>query len=118
MQPSRTEVLDRAAMFVTALAAMYAAVYAEKYPVLLPPKFHIDPGGVKYLRIVTTQQYDKAGVVIDGQRSVYCFIDANTGDILKAAGWKAPAKGARGSIFNENCDVGVKATMHGSGLYL
>ena len=32
-------------------------------------------------------------------RSVYCFVDKRNGDILKSAGWKAPAKGARGSVL-------------------
>lgn len=30
--------------------------------------------------------------------SVHAFVDATTGDLLKPAGWKAPAKGARGNI--------------------
>lgn len=34
-----------------------------------------------------------------GQRSVYCFIENETGNILKAAGWKAPAKGVRGNLL-------------------
>jgi hypothetical protein len=33
-------------------------------------------------------------------RSVHVFIDKKTGDILKAAGYKAPAKHARGNIFD------------------
>lgn len=37
----------------------------------------------------------------DSQKCVFCFIDPNTGDIYKAAGWAAPAKGIRGNIFNE-----------------
>lgn len=32
--------------------------------------------------------------------SAYCFIEKETGTILKTAGWKMPAKGARGNIFN------------------
>lgn len=32
-------------------------------------------------------------------RCVYCFIDKENGDILKAAGWEKPAKHARGNIF-------------------
>jgi hypothetical protein len=44
-----------------------------------------------------------ARIVISGraQRSVYCFIDLTNGNILKAAGWKAPApNGVRGNIAN------------------
>ena len=37
-----------------------------------------------------------------GSRSVYCFLDTRNGDILKAAGWKAPAKHPRGNIFDKN----------------
>lgn len=32
--------------------------------------------------------------------SVHCFVDIETGEVLKAASWLAPAKGARGSIYN------------------
>ena len=47
--------------------------------------------GRRYVRIVR----------VDGAhaRSVYAFVDTTNGDILKAASWKAPAKGTRGSIY-------------------
>jgi hypothetical protein len=35
-------------------------------------------------------------------RSAWGFVDKETGDVLKAASWKAPAKGSRGNIFNED----------------
>jgi hypothetical protein len=46
--------------------------------------------GKRYVRIVRSSH---------GSRSVWGFLDKTTGDILKAAGWKAPAKIARGNIF-------------------
>ena len=35
-----------------------------------------------------------------GQTSVHCFVD-KAGNIYKASGWNAPAKGIRGSIHAE-----------------
>lgn len=35
------------------------------------------------------------------QRSAWAFIDTTNGDVLKPASWKAPAKHARGNIFDE-----------------
>lgn len=58
----------------------------------------IDPNGVKFIRIVATR---------GGQRSVHCFIDRSNGDVLKAAGWKAPAKHARGNIYDDKNGVGL-----------
>lgn len=49
--------------------------------------------GKRYVRVVVS----RGGGV---SRSVYCFVDKTDGSILKAAGWKAPAKGKRGSIFD------------------
>jgi hypothetical protein len=60
-------------------------------------KFYADPNGRKYIRIV--REDVKPGAQ---GRSVHCFVDASNGDILKADGWKKPAKHARGNIFNAN----------------
>lgn len=57
-----------------------------------PPTLTLDRSGTKNIRVVRM-----AGAM----RSVHCFIDIATGDVLKAASWKAPAKGARGSIYDE-----------------
>jgi len=49
--------------------------------------------GQRYIRLVKTH---------GGQQSAYGFVDRTNGDILKAAGWKAPAKNfARGNIFKD-----------------
>lgn len=40
-------------------------------------------------------------------RSVHSFVDKKTGDILKPASWNAPAKHARGNIFD--ADHGASA---------
>lgn len=58
-------------------------------------------------------------VIHDSQSAVYCFIDLSNGDILKAATWSKPATGARGNIWNDDCDVRSEgpANLFGGGLY-
>jgi hypothetical protein len=60
-----------------------------------PEKIRVEYG-TKYARLVRYEE----GVELSG--SAYGFIDRLNGDLLKADGWKKPAKHARGSIFNEN----------------
>ena len=54
--------------------------------------------GRRYIRVV------RAGY--GGDRSVHCFVDRKNGDVLKAASWKAPAKHARGNIFDKHNGLG------------
>ena len=49
--------------------------------------------GGRYIKIISTSH---------SQDSVHCFVDGKNGDVLKAASWKAPAKHARGNIFDAN----------------
>ena len=66
-------------------------------------KFSIDTGR-KYHKIVQT--------CCDGSQSVHAFVDKNTGELYKAASWKAPAKDVRFDLriisqrewVLENCD--------------
>jgi len=53
---------------------------------------------------------------VGGSCSVYCFVEKATGNILKAAGWKTPAKGARGNIYKPESYAG--ADCYTSWLYL
>ncbi len=50
--------------------------------------------GRRYVRVVRSDDC--------GGRSVHCFVDTKTGNVLKAASWKTPAKHARGNIFNDD----------------
>lgn len=51
--------------------------------------------GKKYAKIVKRDIFN--GAVREGG-SAYCFVEMETGNILKAASWAAPAKGVRGNI--------------------
>jgi len=50
--------------------------------------------GKKYARLVKSENGGQS-------KSAWAFIDLSNGDILKPAGWKAPAKHARGNINDE-----------------
>lgn len=52
--------------------------------------------GRRYVRLVRTE-YDKDGKVVS--RSAHAFVDSTNGDILKPDGWKRPAKGALGNVY-------------------
>lgn len=54
--------------------------------------------GRKYHRVVQDTRNKETGEMFN-QRSVAAFLD-NDGNILKPAGWKGPAKGVRGNIFD------------------
>lgn len=47
---------------------------------------------------------------------VHCFVDISNGDVLKAASFNAPAKKARGNIFNP--DNGLSGVDHSGAKYL
>ena len=52
--------------------------------------------GNKYVKLIMSSPPFTGG----SQRSVWGFVNKKTGDILMPAGWKAPAKHARGNIFD------------------
>ncbi len=77
--------------FLASVQSMSDAYMSKNFPTLTRPTYTIDDGN-RYIRVVCN----------DSGRRVYCFVDKKSGDVLKAAGWKAPAKGARGNIFDES----------------
>jgi hypothetical protein len=73
--------------------------YASSFPNLTPSLLEMSDGR-RYIRV------DCICNGGSGQRSVWAFIDKKTGDILKAAGYKAPAKHARGNLFDGTNGIG------------
>jgi hypothetical protein len=53
--------------------------------------------GRRFVRIVSESP---------GNRFAWAFVDCTTGDVLKTASWKAPAKHARGNIFDDRNGCG------------
>ena len=71
--------------------------------------------GRKYAKVVCTDTYNGRE-----SRSVFCFIDRNTGDVYKPATWKAPAKGVRYTIdtLTSARELAEVSDGHGRFLYL
>lgn len=90
----------------TLLGEHYATNFAKLNAVAMPVITLEE--GVKFVRVVRGEKNRQSGEVTG--RSVYCFIRKDNLDILKAAGWKSPAKHARGNLRNENM-------MNGCGPY-
>jgi hypothetical protein len=84
--------LARLDEFVAAVQKMINDHFAQQGYSMTPPTITV-MNGMKNVRIVRSEPHT---------RSVYCFVDKATGDIFKAAGWKAPAKHARGNIYNQD----------------
>lgn len=103
------------AEFVELLQKNTNEYFAKHYPRLVAPTFTANMGK-KYFRIVTdTGRYDYRGAI---QRSVHCFVDLQ-GNVYKAAGWAAPAKGVRYNLFNADDMLNLRtvAAHHSSYLY-
>ena len=77
------------------------AHYARNLSRLTPPTLRTEPGK-RYIRIVKDD-----GV----SRHVFCFVEIGTGNVLKAASWKAPAKHARGNIADP---AGASCSLYGA----
>ena len=83
-------------------------------------------GGVKYIKVksfqVNVETNHETGVktLVGGERgSIHCFVEKQTGDIYKPAGWKTPyTKGmncVRGNIYDSS--TFEKTDLHGGWLY-
>lgn len=75
--------------WLVAAQALVDDYMARRFPTLPREVLTVEPGR-RYARVVRSH---------GEQRSAYCFIDLQNGDILKTATWRAPAKHPRGNIF-------------------
>lgn len=70
--------------------------------------YDIEPGK-KYHKLIMTSH---------GNRSVHAFVDKNTGEVYKPATWKAPAKGVRYNLLDEDSREKCYKRCDWSGGYL
>lgn len=68
--------------------------FRTNFPNLAAPTFKTQPGR-RYVRVVRVDGGNGGG-------SAHCFVDMTNGDVLKPAGYKTPARHARGNIFDEH----------------
>ena len=71
--------------------------------------------------IETARKYHKVIMTTGGgSRSIHAFVDVKTGDVLKAASFKAPAKGVRYNLLDESSreEMLERADWAGSYLYI
>ena len=78
----RSAVLIAVDQFIAFMNEAQQERMKHTYPGIVHDTYEL-VGGRKYLKIANVSQH--------GGRSVHCFVDAETGGVYKAAGWKAPA---------------------------
>lgn len=66
------------------------------------PTLAIKKGGKKYIKLIAGENDPETGERRSFSESVHSFVEVSTGDIFKAASYKAPAKHARGNIYRGN----------------
>ena len=83
--------------------------FTRSHPNSDPYKFYIESGR-KYHKIVMETESQS--------RSVHAFVDKKTGDVYKAASFKAPAKGVRYNLLRIESREECLARADWSGAYL
>lgn len=80
-------------------------------------KYVLEPGR-KYVKVVREEYWASPEGSKRISKSVHAFIEVATGDIYKAASWKAPAKnGARFNIVFDHDELIAACDPYGSYLY-
>ena len=79
-------------VFSLAVTERHQRYFEENYPSLELPTVEVS-NGRKYARLFVNRGNDS--------KSVWAFVNRETGEIFKPAGWSAPAKHARGNVFSE-----------------
>ena len=88
------------------LCDVLKANYAKRGSGAMEYNYVIEPGR-KFFKIIQ----------VNNQRSVHAFVDKKTGDLYKAASWRAPAKGVRYNLINDMNILRKNADWAGSYLY-
>ncbi len=82
---------------------------------IIDPEYKDFPLGIPQLLLMKGPKYFRVVKQDKASKSAYAFIDRRTGDILKPAGWKGPARGVRGNLFDQH--KGLKAVTPYGAVY-
>lgn len=78
------------------------ADFAFKVQGLINGAYKDSKNAIPTIEVMRGQRYARLVRVSPGERAAYGFVDMTNGDLLKAAGWKSPAKGRRGGLRDSN----------------
>lgn len=105
LTPDQTQQLDeKVKTFAVGAQRIINDYYKENLSILVPERLEII-NSKRFVKVVAIDQVKNSdGTIVDKAygRRVYAFLDKLTGDVLKPAGWDAPAKNARGNLFDEH----------------
>ena len=107
--------------------ATTTSTYAQEFADRMNVKFPVVNSWDENYGTTAGPKFDRITRVRDGRSvSVHAFVERATGKLVKAAGWKAPAKRADGTLQSqfdlstpEGMDAAVEAAdRHGAYLYI
>ena len=107
MKQKSTKIALQLREFVLTVEGKIREHYRTLYTRSNPPTISLSvKEGGRFYKVVETEN--------GTSDRVYCFVEKSTGDIYKAATYKAPAKHVRGSIFDENCGWRTAVNEYGA----
>lgn len=108
-KPAKDEQVANVLRYSEILCEALMQQFQSSHPNSDPYKFYIESG----------RKYHKLIMETNGNsRSVHAFVDKNSGAVYKSASWKAPAKGIRFNLLDDNSREECFARCDWSGGYL
>ncbi len=101
MTATMTDFEEKLARWLVGAQKLIDDHYATNYPNLDVPKLKLERGK-RYVHVDRFREAEVNGKLQVVERSAHAIVDTRNGDVLKPAGWRVPAKHARGNILDEH----------------
>ena len=82
--------------------------YTDRFEFMEGTVYAPSKGGSRFVKVLTYESrietdYETGEKTIhkDKKGRIHCFVEKETGDVYKPATWRAPAKHARGNLYDE-----------------